>query len=307
MRFKILTIFLGLIFLIGTISSNVRPAYASIFACTASPLDPSQEVPPVDSEGFGSASVTFDSESNELSWNIEFSELSGNATAAHFHGPAAIGANAGVQVNIGEISGLSSPMIGSTVLTPEQESSLLNGQMYINIHTELNPDGEIRGQVSCVESPTDGGQTSEGEWQTMILVISGEEYDIQYMISNGELNELIGDPETATITAMIIAEQDGELTIQLPRNIIDSVEDGEDANYVVIVDDVEESADDDFGDEVRILTIPFASQSKQIDIIGTFVVPEFGAIAAIVLAVAIVSIIVATTRYSNKFSFLPKV
>ncbi len=210
-------------------------------------------------------------------------------------------------MNIGEISGLSSPMIGSTVLTPEQESSLLNGQMYINIHTELNPDGEIRGQVSCVESPTDGGQTSEGEWQTMILVISGEEYDIQYMISNGELSELIGDPETATITAMIIAEQDGELTIQLPRNIIDSVEDSEDANYVVIVDDVEESADDDFGDEVRILTIPFASQSKQIDIIGTFVVPEFGAIAAIVLAVAIVSIIVATTRYSNKFSFLPKV
>ena len=131
--------------------------------------------------------------------------------------------------------------------------------------------------------------------------------DFQYMISNGELSELIGDPETATITAMIIAEQDGELTIQLPRNIIDSVEDGEDANYVVIVDDVEESADDDFGDEVRILTIPFASQSKQIDIIGTFVVPEFGAIAAIVLAVAIVSIIVATTRYSNKFSFLPKV
>lgn len=307
MNFEILTIFLGLTLLIGTISISVIPAYANIFACTASPLDPSQEVPPVDSEGFGSASVTFDSESNELSWNIAFSELSGNATAAHFHGPAAIGANAEVQVNIEETSGLSSPMIGSAVLAPEQESSLLNGQMYINIHTELNPDGEIRGQVSCVESPTDGGQTGEGEWQTTTLVISDEEYDIQYMISDGELNELIGYPETATITAMIIAEQDGELTIQLPRNTIDSVENGEDANYVVIVDDVEESVDDDFGDEVRTLTIPFTSQSKQIDIIGTFVVPEFGAIAAIVLAVAIVGIIVATTRYSSKFSFLPKV
>jgi hypothetical protein len=304
MYFKISTIFLGLVLLIGVIFINVGPAYASVFECTASPLDPSQEVPIVDSEGFGFASVTFDSESNEMSWNIEFSELSGNATAAHFHGPAAAGTNAEVQVDVGEISGLSSPMMGSAILTPEQESFLLDGQMYINIHTELNPDGEIRGQVSCVESPTDGGQT--GEWQTRTLTIGDEEYDIQYMISNGELDELVGDPETATITAMITAEQDGELTIQLPRNIIDSIENGEDANYIVTVDDVDGTADDDFGDEVRTLTIPFTGGSEQVDIVGTFVIPEFGSVAAIVLAIVIIGTIVATTRYgSNKFRFLP--
>jgi predicted secreted protein with PEFG-CTERM motif len=306
MHLKMLVVLIGSVLLIGMISSNARPAYASIFTCTASAVDPSQEVPPVDSEGFGSASMTFDSESNELSWNIEFSDLSGNPTAAHFHGPAAIGSNAGVQVNIGEVSGLSSPMVGSTVLTSEQSSFLLDGQMYINIHTELNPDGEIRGQVSCVESPTNGGQTSEGDWQTTTLVINDEEYDIQYMVSGGELDGLTAGQQTATITAMITAEQDGELTIQLPRDIIDSVENGEDAGYIVVVDGMEEVVDDDFGEEVRILTIPFAAQSEQIDITGTFVIPEFGTISAIVLAAAIVGIIVTTTRYNSKFSLWPK-
>ena len=53
------------------------------------------------------------------------------------------------------------------------------------------------------------------------------------------------------------------------------------------------------------MAIPFFENSEMVEIVGTFLAPEFGAIAAIVLAVAIVGIIVATTR-SGKFSFLPK-
>jgi predicted secreted protein with PEFG-CTERM motif len=137
------------------------------------------------------------------------------------------------------------------------------------------------------------------------MTVGGEEYDMQYMISGGTLDELTGDAETGVITAMITTEADGELVIQLPREIIDSLDDdGADLEYIVYVDEIEEFPDDDFGDDVRTLTIPFANQSEQVDIVGTTLVPEFGAIAAIVLASAIAGII-AAARY-GKFSFLPR-
>ena len=313
MRVKGLAILLGLVLLVGVISTQATPAYAETFTCEPT-LEGSQEVPPVTTAGTGSAIVTFDSETNELEWDIEFSGLSGNATAAHFHGPAAAGNNTGVQINIGEISGLVSPMNGTATLSAEQAAMLLNGTMYINIHTAANPDGEIRGQVECTEdeapaptptpTPTPGEEPT-GEWETITMAVGDDEFEIQYMITNGTLDELTADVETATITAMITSEEDGELTLQLPREIVDSVENGEDAEYLVYVDDVEDFADDDFGEEVRTLTVPFAAGTEQIDFVGTMVIPEFGAIAAVVLAVAIVGIIVATTR-SGRFSFLPK-
>jgi len=70
----------------------------------------------------------------------------------HFHGPAGLGETAGVQVNIGDISGLTSPSIGSATISDELESQLLAGDLYINIHTAANGPGEIRGQV--VPEPT---------------------------------------------------------------------------------------------------------------------------------------------------------
>jgi hypothetical protein len=115
-------------------------------------LDRNQEVPAIDLDAtpataHGNASVTYDPDSNLLMWNLTFDGLSGVATAAHFHGPAGPGATADPVVNIGDISGLDSPSIGSAVIDETVESDLLTGQWYINVHTTLNGDGEIRGQV----------------------------------------------------------------------------------------------------------------------------------------------------------------
>ena len=65
----------------------------------------------------------------------------------HFHGPASPGATNGVQLNIGDISGLTSPSIGSAVISETFKDELLAGDWYINIHTDANGPGEIRGQV----------------------------------------------------------------------------------------------------------------------------------------------------------------
>ncbi len=107
-------------------------------------LTAASEVPPTDSAGTGSAEITYEPDTKEMSWTVEYSGLTGPATAAHFHGPAAAGENAGVAVPM-EVS--DSPMEGSATLTDEQASQLTSGQWYVNIHTDANPKGEIRGQV----------------------------------------------------------------------------------------------------------------------------------------------------------------
>ncbi len=72
-------------------------------------LKGASEVPPTDSAGSGSADVTVDTDTKKLSWTINYSGLSGDAAAAHFHGPAAAGENAGPAV---DISGCDNDWVG---------------------------------------------------------------------------------------------------------------------------------------------------------------------------------------------------
>lgn len=100
------------------------------------------EVPPTNSPANGNAMVTLDTAGKTLAWKITYSGLTGDATAAHFHGPAAPGANAGPVVDIsGKIAE------GSVTLTDQQMADLQAGKWYLNIHTAKFPNGEIRGQV----------------------------------------------------------------------------------------------------------------------------------------------------------------
>jgi hypothetical protein len=67
----------------------------------------------------------------------------------HFHGPAAVGANAGVIVPFQ--GSVESPIKGKATITADQAKDLLAGMWYINIHTKENPGGEIRGQVTVAK------------------------------------------------------------------------------------------------------------------------------------------------------------
>ena len=109
-------------------------------------LSAAQEVPPNQSAGKGTADITFESVAKKLSWTVNHSGLSGPATAAHFHGPAEPGKNAGVAVPIPNQA--TSPVTGSATLTDAQAADLTAGKYYVNIHTAANPGGEIRGQVT---------------------------------------------------------------------------------------------------------------------------------------------------------------
>jgi hypothetical protein len=109
-------------------------------------LKGSEEVPATDSKGTGTAAVTYDTASKLLSWKVTYSGLSGPATAAHIHGPAEPGKNAGVAIGFAKPE---SPIEGSATLTDAQAADLAAGKLYINVHTAANKGGEIRGQVTA--------------------------------------------------------------------------------------------------------------------------------------------------------------
>jgi len=129
--------------ILGTGIGLAGPAFADKMKAT---LDAKSEVPANTSAGTGTADIDYDPASKKLSWKLTYSGLSGAATAAHFHGPAEAGKNAGVAVPIPNPA--TSPVEGSATLTEAQAADLVAGKYYVNVHTAANPGGEIRGQVT---------------------------------------------------------------------------------------------------------------------------------------------------------------
>jgi len=109
-------------------------------------LTGASEVPPVNTAGKGNLTAAYDTVSKTLSWKGTVSGLTGDATAAHFHGPAEPGKNAGVLVPLPGVK--SGSFEGSATLTDDQAKAVTAGQTYFNIHTAANPQGEVRGQVT---------------------------------------------------------------------------------------------------------------------------------------------------------------
>jgi hypothetical protein len=128
----------------GLLMATATPALAETLAYKAD-LNGASEVPPNDSKGTGTVAAMYDTATKKLIWTVIYQGLTGPATAAHFHGPAAPGVNAGPQITLE--GNLASPVKGETTLTDAQAAELAKGIWYLNVHTAAHPPGEIRGQL----------------------------------------------------------------------------------------------------------------------------------------------------------------
>jgi hypothetical protein len=113
-------------------------------------LTGSQEVPPTDSTAYGTATIILNDAQTEATYTVAFAGLDYPQTAAHFH----LGAPGENGPPIFTLD-LGSPLAGVWPLTVDDVTALLNEEVYVNIHTEGYPGGEIRGDFEFVTVATE--------------------------------------------------------------------------------------------------------------------------------------------------------
>ena len=127
---------------------------------------------------------------------------------------------------------------------------------------------------------------------------------ISYEITNGKITNVIPDLDAVSLLIDIEAIDDGSITLTIPRSVLDATINDNDDEFFVLVDGEEVDFEEITTSTDRTLTIEFLAGSEQIEIIGTFVIPEFGTIAAMILAVAIISIIAISAK--SRLSIVPR-
>lgn len=157
---------------------------------------------------------------------------------------------------------------------------------------------EYGGMMSAGVQTTPEFAMEENEKMSQTIMI--EDHSLDYELTCAEIQSMTPDTEMKSMIIAIKTDCDGELTITLPKDVIDTDENG----FFVLVDGDETNHKASSVGEFWTLTIPFSYGSEEIEIIGTFVIPEFGTIAALVLVVAISSILIISAK--NKQIFIPK-
>ncbi len=157
---------------------------------------------------------------------------------------------------------------------------------------------EYGGMMSAGVQTTPEFAMEENENMSQTIMI--EDHSLDYELTCAEIQSMTPDTEMKSMIIAIKTDCDGELTITLPKDVIDTDENG----FFVLVDGDETNHKASSVGEFWTLTIPFSYGSEEIEIIGTFVIPEFGTIAGLVLVLAITSIIIISAK--NKQIFIPR-
>jgi len=118
-------------------------------------------------------------------------------------------------------------------------------------------------------------------------------FDVPYIIREGSIEDMTIDEESLALIISLDSPSDGTLSIDIPRKLTDAKDsNGNDISFIILVDGVEVSYQETTTSTSRTLTIQFAEGDSEIEIIGTYIIPEFGSIATMILSVGILFVIV---------------
>ena len=148
--------------------------------------------------------------------------------------------------------------------------------------------------------------TGSSSNQGKTVKVDGTDFSVTYSITNGKVLGIKADVQSKSLIVSIQTTGNGVLTITLPRGLIDAKSDNQtDDKFFVLTDGQEaDFQETNTASTDRTLSIPFSDGTSEIEIIGTWIVPEFGSIAALVLAIAIISIIAVSAKTGLRF--MPK-
>lgn len=133
---------------------------------------------------------------------------------------------------------------------------------------------------------------------------------ITFSITDGAEVISIAPGQDSSILIRINAEVEGALTLTIPRNVFDSKlpgpQEGDDTAFGVLINgEPNEAEETNTTPQVRTLVINFPTGDDQvIEVIGSFIIPEFGAVAVVVLAAAIVAIVAIGSR--SRLGIMPR-
>ena len=129
------------------------------------------------------------------------------------------------------------------------------------------------------------------------LKLSESDHVLSYDLIGANLNNILPQPESNSLMILIDSMDDGSLSIALPRDVIDAKSaNGLDASFFILVDGEEALFEETISETERIISVNFPAGTEKVEIIGTFVIPEFGTIAMMILVVSIVSLIVFSSK-----------
>jgi len=134
--------------------------------------------------------------------------------------------------------------------------------------------------------------------------VQGTDFKLTYAISGGKINQVIPDLDEKSLMVEIESISNGTLVIKLPREVIDAKFAGEDDSFIVLLDGLDVDFDESTTGNERTLTIQYPEGTEDIEIIGTYVIPEFGEIVVLILMVSVFSVIFVSR---NKLAFYTKI
>jgi len=124
-----------------------------------------------------------------------------------------------------------------------------------------------------------------------VQIPNGGTFDLEYTINGGEVKNIILDPNNNfTLLIQIDSPDEGTISLKIPRESLDAEKsDGQDETFIVLIDDIQVPYEEtETNSQLRFISINFEEGDSEIAIIGTFIVPEFGAVAALILISGII-------------------
>jgi len=137
-------------------------------------------------------------------------------------------------------------------------------------------------------------------------------FDVGYTIRGGEVKDVVMNQDHYSLVIETTMNTNGNLILKLPRNSFDAQNDDTDTTFIILISKQNNVAVDFMqveyeeiavSSDYRTIRIPLEEGDKWVEVIGTYVIPEFGSIVIIILVVAVSSaIIISKSRFSVRYN-----